>query len=88
MERYFLVSECLYCLGKCYGCILRVNCIGKWWNCYVMCKVIVYVDVFDMVEVFFFGSYGIGNVIDLFLYRLLYEGKKRWLVDEESSDFG
>lgn len=50
-----------------------------------MCKVIVYVDFLDIVEVFFFGSYGSGNVIDLLLYWNFYDLKRRRLVDEEGN---
>lgn len=87
-ERYLLVSECLYCPGKRYGCTPRANCTGKRRNCYAMCKVTVYADAPDMAEVSFSGSHGTGNVTDPSLHRPSHEGKKRRLADEESSDLG
>ncbi|XP_015765727.1 PREDICTED: uncharacterized protein LOC107344570 [Acropora digitifera] len=85
-ERYLLVSECLYCPGKRYGCTPRTNCTGKRRNCYAMCKVTVYADTPDIAEVSFSGSHGTGNVTDPSLHRPSHEGKKRRLVEEDNSD--
>lgn len=81
-ERYLLVSECLYCPGKRYGCTPRANCTGKRRNCYAMCKVTVYADAPDLAEVSFSGSHGSGNVTDPSLHRAPHEGKRRRLDDD------
>ena len=86
-ERYLLVSECLYCPGKRYGCTPRANCTGKRRNCYAMCKVTVYADAPDVAEVSFSGSHGKGNVTDPSLHRAPHEGKRRRL-DEDGGDHG
>lgn len=84
-ERYLLVSECLYCPGKRYGCTPRANCTGKRRNCYAMCKVTVYADSPDIAEVSFSGSHGSGNVTDPSLHRNPHDSKRRRLVDEEGN---
>ena len=76
-ERYLLVSECLYCPGKRYGCTPRSNCTGKRRNCYAMCKVSVYADAPEVAEVSFSGSHGRGNVTDPTRHR------KRAIEDED-----
>ena len=85
-ERYLLVSECLYCPGKRYGCTPRANCTGKRRNCYAMCKVTVYADSPDIAEVSFSGSHGSGNVTDPTLHRNPHDSKRRRLVDEDGNN--
>lgn len=85
-ERYLLVSECLYCPGKRYGCTPRANCTGKRRNCYAMCKVTVYADVPDVAEVSFSGSHGSGNVTDPSLHRSPHDPKRRRLAEDDSID--
>lgn len=85
-ERYLLVSECLYCPGKRYGCTPRVNCTGKRRNCYAMCKVTVYADLPDVAEVSFSGSHGSGNVTDPSLHRSPHDPKRRRLAEDDSND--
>ena len=85
-ERYLLVSECLYCPGKRYGCTPRANCTGKRRNCSAMCKVTVYADAPDIAEVSFSGSHGSGNVTDPSLHRSPPAVERRRLGDQDGND--
>ena len=70
-ERYLLVSECLFCPGKRYGCTPRSNCTGKRRHCYAQCKVSIYADHPEMAEIYFAGSHGTGDITDVNKHRPL-----------------
>ena len=68
-DRFLLVSECLFCPGRRYGCTPRANCTGKRRNCWAQCKVSVYADFPDIAEVYYSGNHGEGNINDVNKHR-------------------
>ena len=70
IDRYLLVSECLFCPGRRYGCTPRANCTGKRRHCYAQCKVSIYGDNSEMSEIYFSGSHGAGNINDVNKHRV------------------
>lgn len=68
-DRFLLVSECLFCPGRRYGCTPRANCTGKRRHCWAQCKVSIYADLPDMAEVYYSGDHGEGDVNDINKHR-------------------
>lgn len=60
--RYLLVSECLYCPGRRYGCTPRENCTGKRRFCSALCKISIFADKPNVAFVYYSGSHGTGDV--------------------------